>query len=91
MIADTVSAFDSVTISIRTPRPSNVAPHMTIRWDEERLGMSPAEAKQQLSRGEPRIEISGGKDGLTINPYMMEDGEERIVAPRLREVLTSQS
>lgn len=89
VIADTVSAFDSVTISIRTPRPSNVAPHMTIRWDEERLGMSPAEAKQLLSRGEPRIEISGGKDGLTINPYMMEEGEETVVARRLAEVLAA--
>ena len=91
VIADVVTAFDSVTTSVRTPRPSNIAPHMSIMWDAAKLGVSPAEAKQQLSAGEPRIEISGGADSLTINPYMMEEGEETVVARRLQEVLAGAS
>ena len=87
VIADSVTTFASVTTSIRTPKPSNVAPHMSIMWDAAELGVSPAEAKQQLSAGEPRIEISGGGDSLTINPYMMEEGEETIVALRLAQLL----
>ena len=89
MITQAVTPFDSVTTSIQTPKPSNVAPHLSIAWDAEKLGVSPTEAKQQLSAGEPRIEISGGKDSLTLNPYMMEEGEETIVAQRLVEVLRS--
>jgi L-seryl-tRNA(Ser) seleniumtransferase len=89
VIAEAATAFDTVTTSIRTPRPSNVAPHMSIQWDAGKLGVSPAEARKQLSDGDPRIEISGGEDGLTINPYMMEEGEETIVARRLTEVLAA--
>lgn len=89
VITQAVTPFDSVTTSIQTPKPSNVAPHLSIAWDAEKLGVSPTEAKQQLSAGEPRIEISGGKDSLTLNPYMMEEGEETIVAQRLVEVLRS--
>jgi L-seryl-tRNA(Ser) seleniumtransferase len=62
---------------------------MSIQWDAGKLGVSPAEARKQLSDGDPRIEISGGEDGLTINPYMMEEGEETIVARRLTEVLAA--
>lgn len=89
VITQAVTPFDSVTTSIQTPKPSNVAPHLSIAWDAEKLVVSPTEAKQQLSAGEPRIEISGGKDSLTLNPYMMEEGEETIVAQRLVEVLRS--
>ncbi len=87
VIADAVTAIPSVTLSFRTPRPSNIAPHMSLQWNAAELGVSPTEAKQQLSAGAPRIEIAGGGDNLTINPYMMEDGEEVVVARRLAEVL----
>ena len=87
VIADAATAFDSVTTSIRTPKPSNVAPHMSIKWDADKVGVTAAEVRGQLSEGEPRIEVSGGDDGITINPYMMEDGEEAVVARRMGEAL----
>jgi L-seryl-tRNA(Ser) seleniumtransferase len=87
VITDAVQGFDTVSTSVRTPQPSNVAPHLSIQWQAEALGVSAAEARQQLSAGEPRIEVSGGADSLTINPYMMAEGEDRIVAQRLAELL----
>ena len=87
VIADAVTRRDSVTTSVRAPGRSNVAPHMSILWDAEKVGVSPAEVRIQLSKGEPRIEVSGGEDGITINPYMMEDGEETVVARRMAEAL----
>jgi hypothetical protein len=33
--------------------------------------------------------MSGGADGVTINPYMMEDGEELIVAKRLTQAMST--
>ena len=89
VIADAVSRFASVTTSIRTPGRSNVTPHMSILWDADQVGVSPAETRRQLSTGEPRIEVSGGEDGISINPYMMEEGEEEIVARRLAQVLAA--
>lgn len=87
VMTDAVTSFDSVTTSTHTPQPSNVAPHLSIRWDAAVRSITAAELKSQLSAGEPRIEVSGGGDSITINPYMMEDGEAEIVAARLAEVL----
>ncbi|NKB69856.1 MAG: aminotransferase class V-fold PLP-dependent enzyme [Candidatus Latescibacteria bacterium] len=89
VIAQTVEAFPSVTTSIRQPGRSNVAPHMTISWDPDQLGIDGATVSQQLAAGQPRIEMRGGNDSLSINPYMMEDGEEIPVARRLQEVLSA--
>jgi hypothetical protein len=49
--------------------------------------MTGAQVREQLAAGEPRIEISGGENGVSINPYMMEEGEAEKVACRLSEVL----
>jgi L-seryl-tRNA(Ser) seleniumtransferase len=89
VIADAATRFDSVTTSIRVPGRSNVAPHMSILWDAGRVGVSPAEVRRRLSTGEPRIEVSGGEDSISINPYMMEEGEEAVVARRLAETLAA--
>ncbi len=89
VITDAVTAFDTVTTSVRVPRPSNVAPHLSITWDTGKLGVSPQQVREQLSDGDPRIEIPGGADSLTINPYMMEEGEEVIVAERLTQTMSA--
>ena len=89
VIAAAVTRFDSVKTSIHTPGRSNVTPTMSIQWDAEKVGVAPAQARRQLSTGEPRIEVTGGEDSISINPYMMEDGEETAVARRLAEVLAA--
>ncbi|MBT3343798.1 MAG: aminotransferase class V-fold PLP-dependent enzyme [Gemmatimonadetes bacterium] len=89
VITDAVSAIDSVTHSVNTPRPSNVAPHLTIQWDAAKVGVSAADVRQRLSDGDPRIEMSGGQDSVTMNPYMMEEGEAQIVARELAAALTT--
>ena len=89
VIADAVSGIDSVTTSIRVPRPSNVSPHLVIEWDATTVGKSAADLRQALSDGDPRIEMSGGPNSVTINPYMMEEGEAEIVARELVVALTS--
>jgi L-seryl-tRNA(Ser) seleniumtransferase len=89
VIADAATASDSVTTSIGEPGRSNVTPNMTITWDVDAVGVTPAEAKKQLSEGTPRIEVSGGAAGISINPYMMEEGEEVVVARRIGEILAA--
>jgi L-seryl-tRNA(Ser) seleniumtransferase len=55
------------------------------RIASERLG-SKAVA-EQLRMGEPRIEVGASEDGVTINPHMLREGDEKVIAKRLREVL----
>ena len=89
VITEAVQDFDSVTTSIRQSTRSNVAPVLQINWDVERVGSSGTEVASQLSAGEPRIELNGNANGISIMPYMMEEGEDEIVAARLGEVLNS--
>jgi uncharacterized pyridoxal phosphate-dependent enzyme len=89
VITDAVKDFDSVTTTIRQRGRSNVAPVLQINWDVERVGSSGTEVASQLSAGEPRIELNGNANGISIMPYMMEEGEDKIVAARLGEVLNS--
>ena len=79
--------FATVETSIRQPGRSNVTPHMSITWDAGRLGIAGGQVAERLSAGDPRIELSGGDSGISINPYMMEEGEAEVVAQRLKEVL----
>ena len=51
--------------------------------------MNGTDAANQLSAGEPRIELHNNENGISIMPYMMEEGEDEIVAARIGEVLNS--
>jgi L-seryl-tRNA(Ser) seleniumtransferase len=74
---------------------------LLIRYDQQRVRISPKEVAKQLRAGSPSIELnpatgttqaSAGipKDAnkIVVGVWMLEPGEEAIVARRLREVLT---
>ena len=96
-IAARVSSIDGVTTSVVEPIGlSNRTPNLAVRWPEERLGVTGREVSERLFGGDPRVALapaSGGDGetgtGLTINPYMMSPGEDRIVADALHAVLSS--
>jgi L-seryl-tRNA(Ser) seleniumtransferase len=85
VIADAVDDIPTVTTSIREPGRSNVAPVLSIDWDADAVGRSAEDVRVGLSDGEPRIELFAHGGGVSVMPYMMEDGEERVVARRIRE------
>ena len=89
VITDVVKDFDSVTTTIRQRGRSNVAPVLEINWDVETVGISGTAVASQLSAGEPRIELNGNANGISIMPYMMEEGEDKIVADQLGAILNS--
>ena len=87
VIGDAVADLPSVTTRVRDPGRSNVAPILEVHWDRTVLPITPEETQQQLSDGDPRIELFTHENGVEVMPYMMEQGEDVIVARRLREVL----
>ena len=89
VIAAAVGPFPSVATQVNQPGRSNVAPNLAVRWDREKLAISGHELARQLSAGQPRIEVPAHESGFGINPYMMEPGEEDIVARRVSEILTA--
>jgi len=76
---------------------SNRAPRLRVRWDANVLGITGTELAQRLDAGSPRILLESGQgrrpdamaSSLTIMPYMMDAGEERIVADAIYAALTT--
>ncbi len=71
---------------IRTSRHPGVTLHVIL--DSEALGKSAQEVADELYAGNPRIRVlREGNDTLNINVHTLNDGEEQIVADRLRDLL----
>ena len=62
-------------------------PRAEIVLDERRLEMTRDQVLDRLMEGDPAVSLAAaGKHGLYVNPQTLEDGEERIVERRLREI-----
>ncbi len=90
-IADALRDIPTTTFETVMPLIANEVPHLLIRWDEQRLGVTPDEMKAALAEGDPSIvtaRIHGtGEGGFVISVFMLAPGEEVIVANRLRQIL----
>jgi L-seryl-tRNA(Ser) seleniumtransferase len=73
------------------PDVANHVPHLSITWDEEKLGLSRAQCAKELREGEPSIEVleDNYAQGLALTPFMMNQDEDLIVVWRLKAILTS--
>ncbi len=79
---------------------ANAVPHLLIRYDPQRVKITPEAVMQELRRGSPSIELNpttgkvrgGGlptdENTIVVGVWMLQAGEEDIVARRLREVLS---
>jgi L-seryl-tRNA(Ser) seleniumtransferase len=56
-----------------------------LAWDESVIPLNEREVKRRLKDGEPRVVY----DGTTVRTRLLRDGEERLVAERLRAVFQS--
>ncbi len=71
------------------PPIANAVPHLLLRWDEERIGVTSAQMKADLVKGDPSIvtRVYGtGEGGFLVSVFMLAAGEEEIVATRVREI-----
>jgi uncharacterized pyridoxal phosphate-dependent enzyme len=81
-----------VSTSFFTPDIANHVPHMQILW-ESKITLTPREVSKLLRSSKPAIVIGGGEDrpGLTMNSFMLQPGEDKIVAERLSKILREHS
>jgi len=76
-------------------------PHLLVRYDQQRVKIPPKEVAKQLRAGTPSIELNPATgsteasagipkdaDKIVVGVWMLEPGEDLVVARRLREVLT---
>jgi uncharacterized pyridoxal phosphate-dependent enzyme len=89
VISAKVSSLPSVTTSVFLPDMANHVPHLEIKWDPQRIKISPHDASVALRSGTPSIVLSAGerRGSLTMNSFMLQPGEETIIADKLQELL----
>jgi L-seryl-tRNA(Ser) seleniumtransferase len=89
LISDSALSVKGVETEIHVPPHANHVPSLRIRWDENMVKISKDDMRKQLRNGHPSIETVGNKEAVGITTWMMEPGQERIVAQRVKEVLTN--
>ena len=87
LISESAMEVPGVETEIHVPEIANHVPSIRIRWDQNRVKMTPNEVREALRNGHPSIETVGGDASVDITTWMMRPGEERVVAERLREIL----
>jgi len=75
------------------PDIANHVPHMQITWDAAKISLTPTQAAQLLRESKPAIVIGVGeeKPGLAMNSFMLQPGEDKIVADQLVRILREHS
>lgn len=98
-IASRVKPVPGVTTVIEQPQGlSNRTPTLRVEWDQKQIPLTGDEMVALLWEGEPRVAVSGAgsflpfppdpSPNVTITPYQLEAGEERIIADRLHALLS---
>lgn len=98
-ISDALRGIPSLKTEIVVPPVANHVPHLILRYDQQKLKISASEVAEMLRNGKPSIELepdtgrSGGEflsnpNTIIVGVWMLQPGEDVIVAKRLREVLT---
>ena len=101
-IAAQLKGIPTLTHEVHVPPIANHVPHLVIRYDQTKVRKSPLEVAEMLRSGSPSIELNpstgrqSGTAGLpsdentiVVGVWMLEPGEDLIVARRLREALSS--
>jgi L-seryl-tRNA(Ser) seleniumtransferase len=101
-IAAHLKDIPTLRCEVFVPPLANAIPHLLIRYDRARVRIAPLEVAEKLRRGTPAIELNpatGRKSGsaglpdatdaIIVGVWMLQPGEDMIVAAKLRETLKS--
>jgi len=81
-----------VSTSFFVPDIANHVPHMQITWDS-RVSLEPQQVSKLLRNSKPAIVIGSGegRPGLAMCSFMLQPGEDKIVADQLARILRQHS
>jgi L-seryl-tRNA(Ser) seleniumtransferase len=92
-ISAKITKVNGVSTQMMVPEMANHVPTMIITWDQKKIAITPADAARQLRKGKPSIVVAHGEDGpgLSMTSFMLQPGEDEVIASKLLELLRSQS
>lgn len=92
VILNAVSKVKGVKAEIFVPPIANVTPTLRISWDQSIIKLTPKDMTLNLRNGVPSIEAPKSiNDAMILSVWMMQPGEEKIVAKRFTEELLKAS
>jgi uncharacterized pyridoxal phosphate-dependent enzyme len=88
-ISREITKVAGVSTSFFVPDIANHVPHMRITWDPAHISLTPQLASKLLRSAKPSIVIGGGegRPGLSMSSFMLQPGEDKIVADQLSRLL----
>jgi L-seryl-tRNA(Ser) seleniumtransferase len=102
LIAAKLKTLPTVQTQTFVPEVANHVPHLLIVYDQNRIKISAADVMKKMRAGQPRIELNpgtggqpasaglpGGPNTIIVGVWMLQPGEDAIVADRLHSVLQS--
>lgn len=102
-IADRLRDIPSLRSHIYVPEVANHVPHLLLHYDSERVKIAAVDVMKALRAGNPSIELNpatgtsqragipSDENTIVVGVWMLQPGEEQIVAERLHQVLSEAS
>jgi seryl-tRNA(Sec) selenium transferase len=95
LISRQVSSVNGVKCIVQEPKGlSNHSPSLIISWDPEKFKISGPDVAEELATKQPRIAVHSsyrnetGSTSITISSGQMQQGNDKVVADRIVEVLS---
>jgi L-seryl-tRNA(Ser) seleniumtransferase len=100
LIAAKLKTLPTVQARAFIPEVANHVPHLLITYDQNRIKISATDVMTKMRAGKPRIELNpgtggapasaglpGGSNTIIVGVWMLQPGEDAIVADRLYQTL----
>ena len=90
-VARQIVKVEGVSTAYFIPDIANHVPTMQINWDPRRISLTPHEVSDALRKGKPSIVLGRTQIGLEMNSFMLQPGEDQIIAERLIQAFRGRS
>ena len=87
MIRASAASVAGVKAEVFVPEVANHVPHVRVTWDAASTPLKAAAVVKAMQDGEPSVAIRSEGESLVVGVWMMQPGEDKIVARRLRQEL----
>jgi len=89
-INNAIKSIPGVTTEVYVPKLGNITPTLKVTLDKQKLNMTAKDLQEKLRNGSPSIEVAGGdENSINITVWVMKPGQDKIVARRMKEVLST--
>jgi L-seryl-tRNA(Ser) seleniumtransferase len=88
-----VKSVNGVKTEVIVPPIANHTPSLKIAWDLNKTKLTAEELGSKLRKGSPSIEVVSWEetDSIKLTVFMLKEGEEKLVALRVKEELEKAS